>query len=241
MLKFVIYEDNPESLERAVSITHRALAPYDIEYKIEKYLSYDKEIENTINNINEHKIYILDIEVSKMSGIEIAAKVREKDWNSIIIFVTSHPECKNDIFQARLLAFDYISKYNSYDKRLQQSIEKALEILNKLRVLSFKYNYVSYRIDFDEILYIEKVIRSKKSIIYTESGTKLEMIGTIKEIISMLDSDFCLSSQSCIVNLSKIKSIDEVNNIIKFKNNLELDKITNSYKKNLIERFKNYR
>ena len=241
MLKFVLYEDNPDSLERAITIIHRAMAPYDIEYKIEKHLSYSNEIEDTINKVNEHKIYILDIEVPKVSGLEIASKIREKDWKSIIIFVTSHPECKNDIFYSRLLALDYISKYNSYDKRLQQSIEKSLQIFNKLRVLTYKYNYVSYRIDFDEILYIEKVTRNKKSIIHTENGTNLEMIGTIKEILGTLDNDFCMSSQSCIVNLSKIQSIDFIKNIITFKNKLHLDKLSSKYKKILIEKFNNYR
>ena len=241
MLKFVLYEDNPDSLERAITIIHRAMAPYDIEYKIEKHLSYSNEIEDTINKVNEHKIYILDIEVPKVSGLEIASKIREKDWKSIIIFVTSHPECKNDIFYSRLLALDYISKYNSYDKRLQQSIEKSLQIFNKLRVLTYKYNYVSYRIDFDEILYIEKVTRNKKSIIHTENGTNLEMIGTIKEILGTLDNDFCMSSQSCIVNLSKIQSIDSIKNIITFKNKLHLDKLSSKYKKILIEKFNNYR
>ena len=241
MLKFVLYEDNPDSLERAITIIHRAMAPYDIEYEIEKYLSYSNDIEDTINKVNEHKIYILDIEVPKVSGLEIALKIREKDWKSIIIFVTSHPECKNDIFYSRLLALDYISKYNSYDKRLQQSIEKSLQILNKLRVLTYKYNYVSYRIDFDEIIYIEKVTHNKKSIIHTENGADLEMIGTIKEILGTLDNDFCMSSQSCIVNLSKIQSIDSIKNIITFKNKLNLDKLSNKYKKKLIEKFNNYR
>ena len=238
MLKLVIYEDNPDSVERVVSIIHKALAAYDFEYKVEKYLSYDKNIETIINNTSEQKIYILDIEVPKVSGLEIAAKIREKDWKSIIIFLTSHPECKNDIFYSRLLALDYISKYNSYDKRLQQSIEKSLQILNKSRVLIYKYNYVSYRIDFDEILYIEKLHNEKKSIINIENGSKLEITKTIKEIISMLDNSFSMVNQSCIVNIDKITSIDVTNNIITLKNNTKINKISNNYKKTLIEKFK---
>ena len=49
-----------------------------------------------INEINT-KIYILDIELPIVSGLEIASEVREMDDDSIIIFVTAHPECKNDI------------------------------------------------------------------------------------------------------------------------------------------------
>ena len=236
MLKLIVYEDNPESLERAISVIHKAIGPYDFEYKVEKYLSYNKKIEETINNTIDQKIYILDIEVPRVSGLEIAAKIREKDWKSIIIFVTSHPECKNDIFYSRLLALDYISKYNSYDKRLQQSIEKALQILNKLRILI--YNYISYRVDFDEIIYIEKIPNEKKNIIYTENGTKLEIIKTMKEIMSMLDNGFCMINQSCIVNLDKIHCIDAANDIIVLKNKTIIDKISKKYKRILLEKFK---
>lgn len=240
MLKFIVYEDNADSLERLSSIIHKSMAPYDFEYKVEKYNAYSKEIETTIASNTDQKIYILDIEVPKVSGLEIASKVREKDWKSIVIFVTSHPECKNDIFYSRLLALDYISKYNTYDKRLQQSIEKSVQILNKTRVLNYKYNYVSYRIDFDEILYISKVMHNKKCIIYTESGTILEIAGTMKEIISLLDNSFCLANKSCVVNLDKVLSVDTSNGVITFKNNKKLKALSNRAKKAFAEKFRTY-
>lgn len=237
MLKFIVYEDNIDGLERVVSIIHKAMAPYDFEYKIEKFNSYNKKINDIINSSSDQKIYILDIEVPKVSGLEIASTIRKYDWKSVIIFVTSHLECKNDVFYSRLLALDYISKYNTYDKRLQESLEKAINMFNKSRILNYKYNYVSYRIDFDEILYIEKVSKSNKCLIYTENGTKLEMAGTIKEIMSLLDNSFFLTNKSFVVNLDKIHSIDSINNVITLKNKIKLDKLSTRVKKKLIESF----
>ena len=146
MLKIIVYEDNPICLEKAISAVHKAMGPYNIEYRIGKYLSYNKELEKEVEDEIHKKIYILDIELPEVSGLELAERIREKDWNSIIIFVTSHPECKNDIFYSRLMALDYISKYSSYDKRLQQSVEKAVKILDKKRVLSYKFNHIIYSI-----------------------------------------------------------------------------------------------
>lgn len=237
MLKFIVYEDNIDGLERVVSIIHKAMAPYDFEYKIEKFNSYNKEINDIINSSSDQKIYILDIEVPKVSGLEIASTIRKYDWKSVIIFVTSHLECKNDVFYSRLLALDYISKYNTYDKRLQESLEKAINMFNKSRILNYKYNYVSYRIDFDEILYIEKINKTNKCLIHTENGTKLEMAGTIKEIMSLLDNSFFLTNKSFVVNLDKIHSIDAVNNVITLKNKIKLDKLSTRVKKKLIESF----
>lgn len=241
MIKFIIYEDNPDSIERIVSIIHRSMASYDLEYKIEKYNSYTKEIEKVITEQDSQRIYILDIEVPIKSGLEVASLIREKDWKSIIIFITSHPECKNDVFHSRLLALDYISKYNNYDNRLQKSIETSLKILNKQRILTYKYNYILYRVSFDEIIYIKKQNNFKKNYIYIENGEPLEIPGTIKEIKSQLDNEFCLSSQSCIVNLTKIDKIDITKNTIIFKNIKNTEKISNNYKKNLIEQFNKYR
>lgn len=240
MLRFIVYEDNINTLERLVSIVHKSMAPYDFDYKIDKYKAYDKKIEDTINSNIDQKIYILDIEVPEVSGLEIAARVRKKDWKSIVIFVTSHPECKNDIFYSRLLALDYISKFNTYDKRLQQTIEKAVYILNKSRVLSYRYNYVTYRIDFDDILYIEKIRYEKKCIIHIEDGSDYEIAGTMKEIKSLFDNSFYALNKTCIINLDKVLSVDTVKGIITFKNNKKIDALTSATKKAFAERVMNY-
>ena len=43
MLKFIIYEDNPVCMEKAITAVHKAMGPYNFEYKIGKYLNYNKK------------------------------------------------------------------------------------------------------------------------------------------------------------------------------------------------------
>ena len=89
--------------------------PYNFEYKINKFAEYNKELGELIKKKYEQKVYILDIELGDISGLEIASEIRENgDWESMIIFVTAHPECKDDIFFSRLMALDFISKYFNY-------------------------------------------------------------------------------------------------------------------------------
>ena len=241
MLKFIIYEDNITCLEKAATAVHKAMASYDFEYKIGKYSAYSEKLNQELYDDTTKKIYILDIEVPEVSGLEIASRVREFDWKSVIIFVTSHPECQNDIFYSRLLALDYMSKYSNYDKRLEASIIQAVKILDKSRVLSYKYNYVSYRIDYDDILYIEKIPHNKKSIIYTENGNEIERVGSMLEILSLLDKSFCLSHKSCIVNLDKVQSVDLKENVIILKNGEVLKKLSYRHKKDFENRLLTYR
>lgn len=231
MLKIIIYEDNKVSLERAIAATHKALGNYDVDYKICKYLNYCDDLINDINDRINKKIYILDIEVPQMSGIELAAKIRENDWDCIIIFVTLHPECKNDIFYSRLMAYDYISKYNTYDKRLEKTIEKAYKIVGKKRVFAYKYRNILYRLELDDILYVERLNGTRRNIIYTESGMEYNIVGNLQKIQEQLGEEFAFSHKSCIINLNKVAQVDYVNGIIKLKNGLCIDKLSIRQKK----------
>ena len=110
MLRFIICEDNKDFLNRLSNSITKVMMPHNFEYKINKFTQYNKEVEEIISTKDEIKIYVLDIELPEVSGLEIASRIREDDLESIVIFVTSHPEFKNDIFYSRLLAIDYISK-----------------------------------------------------------------------------------------------------------------------------------
>lgn len=233
MLKIIICEDNQVCLEKAISATHKALGNYDIDYKICKYLSFCKEFEEDIEDKINKKIYILDIELPEISGLQIAEKIRRDDWDSIIIFVTSHPECRNDIFYSRLLAFDYISKYTSYEKRLQQSIEEASKIVGKKRVFIYKYNRIIYRLEFDEILYFERINGTNKWLLHIESGNIYEIGGNISDILENLDETFSLSHKSCIINLNKIKYVNYDKGTVTLINGEEIDKLSFRKRKEL--------
>ena len=220
-----------KSKNKSKVVYSNVLNNVDIEYKICKYLSYCDEMQKDIDDKINKKIYILDIELPNISGIQIADKIRTDDWDSIIIFVTSHPECKNDIFYARLMAYDYISKYSTYDKRLQQSIEKAAKIVGKKRVFSYKYNRTIYRLELDNILYIERINGTKKCIIYTETGHEYEISGNMQDILDKLDESFVLSHKSCIININKVKFVDYNSNTITLTNGEVIDKLSHRKRK----------
>ena len=145
MLRFIICEDNKDFLNRLHTIVNKVMMPYNFEYKVNVFTQYNKEVEEIIKRKNEQKIYVLDIELEEISGLEIASEIRENDMESIIIFVTCHNECRNDIFYSRLLALDYIPKDKLWASRFEETIEYVVKALNKQRVLSFDYNHNSYR------------------------------------------------------------------------------------------------
>ena len=214
MLRFIICEDNKEFLGKLCNIVNKVMMPYNYEYKISKFTEYNKEVEEIIKRKNEQKVYVLDIELPEISGLEIASEIREDDLDSIIIFVTVHNECKNDIFYSRLLAMDYIAKDRFWADRFKSTIEHTVKAINKNRVLSFEFNYNSYRIPYDNILYIEKVQDNQKCVIKTQDGKEYEIITTVSDLMKKLGPNFFQSHKSCIVNIDKIKKIDYAENLI---------------------------
>ena len=208
MLRFIVCEDNKDFLGRLCNVINKVMMPYNFEYKISKFTNYNKEVEEIIKRKYEQKVYVLDIELGEVSGLEIASEIREHDLDSIIIFVTAHNECKNDIFYSRLLAIDYIPKDRLWADRFESTLEYTIKAINKRRVLAFEFNYNSYRVPFDDILYIEKVQDNQKCMIVTENGNKYEIMSTITELTKLLGPGFFQSHKSCIINVEKIKKIN---------------------------------
>ena len=240
MLRFIICEDNKDFQGRLNTIINKVMMPYNFEYKINKFTKYNEKVEELINKKNEQKIYILDIELADISGLEIASTIRETDMESTIIFVTCHNECRNDIFYSRLLALDYIPKDRLWANRFEETIDYVVKMLNKKQVLMFEFNYNTFRIPYDEILYIEKIQENQKCIIHTEDGKEYEIISTILELSKKLGEGFFQSHKSCIVNLEKIANVNYKDNIITFQNGISAYLLSNRKKKQMRQYVREY-
>lgn len=234
MLKFMICDDNQEALERATNTVRKIMMKYEQDYKVYKFSKYTKELKELIDEDEGNiKIYILDIEMPRISGLEIASEIRENDEKSTIIFVTAHSECKNDIFYSRLQAIDFISKYNRYQERLEETIEHVLTKLQRKKALEFYYDHNFYRVTYKEITYIEKVQSQSKCLIHLLNKESIYITTTITKLAENLKPLFYQSHKSCLVNLENITRIDFVNSIIYFKNGDSTDMLTVNAKKGL--------
>lgn len=110
-------------------------------------------------------IYFLDIDFpGKMSGLELAQKLRGYDPRGFIVFITAHGDLAFETFRLRLEALDYIVKGDvaSMDARVRDCLESIQE-----RMLSQhpgQSNYCTIKIldtvryiPLEDILYFEAV------------------------------------------------------------------------------------
>lgn len=234
MLNFVICEDNKKNREKLINIITKIMMPYDSEYMVHEFEDYNNKMNKLIHEPNEKKIYILDIELPSKSGLDIARKIRTKDWESIIIMCTAYYDLALEAIKNRLMLLDFISKFNNFEERVKTSLELAIKILANKKELILESGNILYKIKFDDIIYIIKDTIERKSIIYTISG-EYKVNQNISNITKSLDSRFFQSHRSCIVNKEYIKEIDFKEGKITFENNQFVYLLARGKKKELKE------
>ena len=127
MFEFIVCDDQVMFSKGIVKLIDSIFMKNSFDYTVKSFTDYNDNFEEIIK-IKGSKIYILDIELNNgISGIDIARKIREYDWSSTIIMLTSHSEMGYDVLKAQIMVLDFISKFEDYKLRLTQLIEKIIE------------------------------------------------------------------------------------------------------------------
>ena len=154
---------------------------------------------------NTYKIAFVDIFMEKMNGIAVAEKLREKDRDILIVFVTTSPDFMMQAFSVH--AFHYITK--PY---------KAEQIY---KVLDDASSYVSDNSKYIEVMCDRRnTLISLKEIVSVESDAHYINIGvvsglryrtrmTITEFLKLADNDtrFIPVNRGIVLNADYIKAL----------------------------------
>lgn len=230
MINFFVCDDN-EVIRRDVSeIIDKVMMKNDFQYKIHSYSDYDKNFVKDMMSPLSNKIFILDIETPSGSGIDMARKIREKDIDSILIFLTSHYELGSTLLDDELMFLAFISKFNNQDERLVSVINKALKLIGKKQAIRFDDHGVLYTLPINDILYITKDSVTRKSIIKTDY-TEFKVNKTLTELSEMLGSDFIQTHRSCFINVNRRRVTDKKRKLIMFDNGETIDLLSDNFKR----------
>lgn len=178
-------------------------------------------------------VIFLDIEMKELNGIETAEKIRQITSNSIIIFVSSHPNYVFDAF--RVEALHFLVKPIP-DSEFKNVFDRALHKYNTINsTISLKWQNERYNIKIAEIKYIEGYKRHVT--VYTKSES-FEALGKITEILKELEPHgFVRTHQGFIVNMDFIKRFDS-NDIILFDDSKIM--LSVRMRRDALQKFDNY-
>ena len=162
MINFIVVDDNKKFLDIIMDVITKVMMKNSFVYKTHFFDEYDDSFLNIMNSSISNKIYILDIETRKSSGIDIARKIRKNDIDSIIIFATVHNEAGLVLLKDDLMFLTFLCKFDDFENKLSSSINKALEFIHHKVSIKFNDRGIIYTIPFNDILYVTKESSDRK-------------------------------------------------------------------------------
>lgn len=206
MVKFVIVEDE-ESTQQKVRKVIRSVVNgknNEEELDIETFKKYGESLRKVITDTSMHKVYVLDVELANsISGIEIAKLIRKNDWDSEIIFITSHDKMFETVYRSIYEVFDFIEKFHDMESRLAKDLKEIISRKFDSQMFTYKSRNIDFQIYYKSILYIYRDKKERKIIIQTDTNCfKLNL--TMAEALSLLDTRFKTVHRACIVNTERV-------------------------------------
>lgn len=167
-------------------------------------IEYFESAESFLFQYEEDKrwqLLILDIEMGKMNGVELAKKVRENNKEVQILFVTGYMDYISDGYEVE--ALHYLLKPVTKEK-LFSVLDRARERMKKSeKALFLQGSDETVRIPYYEIRYVE-VQHNYVTIHAAEDYTVKK---TLSELEEELGDGFFRTGRSFLVNLKCVKRI----------------------------------
>ena len=136
MLEVAICDDDKEDLDKAALMLDKILSEYQVQYQIRSFLSANE----LLNNNDKIDIGILDISMEELGGITLGRKLKEKNHDIKIIYITSYEEYMAQAIN-KVHAFSFLCKGQFFP--IVQINMKSLYLLNMSQI--YKTASVIYR------------------------------------------------------------------------------------------------
>lgn len=202
MLNIAIVEDDDREAKMLIDGLNRYAEEHQSTFSIQRFsdgvafLCHDKQ---------RFDLIFMDVEMPSMDGLQTAAKLREKDSQVVLVFVTK-------LFQYAVNGYeydatDYIIKpirYPSFSLKMER-IEKRCS-RGKEKFLQLKYSGGMKIVPQAALSYVE--LQGHRIIYHTDQG-ELTYYGNGKQIEEMLpEEDFFRCNSGYFVNLQRVTGLD---------------------------------
>ena len=235
MVKIIIVEDDKAVQEQIKQVVRKISIQKDINLDIAHFSKYDNNLQKELENTLYPKIYVMDIELeNSISGIEIASKIRENDWDSEIIFVTCHDNMFESVHRQILEVFDFIEKFQNMAERLEKDFNKIISKKVDKKMLNIKGKHVDVSIYMKNILYILRDKEERKSIIYTDTDqVNFKVNYSLTELLNLLDDRFVQTHKSCLANKERMVERNYAKGYFVLNNGEKVEYLSKKYRKEI--------
>jgi DNA-binding LytR/AlgR family response regulator len=233
MITIVVVDDDERYLKQTKEIIKKINFQMDQEIETKFYTKYSPSLEKEINKLDLKKIYILDIDLNDtISGLNIAQKIRENDWDSEIIFITNHDKQFENVYRNVYKVFAFIEKFHEFESKLEKNIKLIIKKNFDNKMFTYHNRNVDITIYYRSILYIFCNTEARKLEIVTTNNHYLVSY-SLEEMITHLDSRFCIVHRACIINKDHVIEYNWSKGYFVLDNKKEVPLLSKKYKKSV--------
>lgn len=204
-MKIAICDDDKDELFGILSI----LADYQIQRNIDfTYKPFENSIELASDAPHErYDLYLLDVLMPGLNGMELAKEIRSYDKSANIIFLTSSPEFAVESYTVK--ASNYLMK-PIQKERLFEALDDIMRARSedKDSCLVLKSTLGVHKVRPSEIVYVEAL--NRKVIYYLKNNMQITCADKFASVCDQLlqHPESLLAHRSFLVNMNYIRSID---------------------------------
>ncbi len=200
MIEIALCDDNAEDIEAAKSFAEQFVSEHaDFPMRFSAFTSA-AELLKQIKTGSSFELFILDVIMPKMSGIQLAETIRSRGIHAEIIFLTISRDYAVDAFSVS--ACGYLLKpliKENFDKIMLRTLSKLTR--ENGTGLAVRTKGGIWRIPLHKIVMIESFNHIRE--ITTTDNSVFETSATLSELFEQLDghSNFIMPHRAYIVNL----------------------------------------
>lgn len=206
VLQCCICDDSPEAVKITEQKAKKVFNDRNIASELFTYTNSSEFLFDFDNTERRIDLLILDIEMPKVSGLEVATKIKKSHKNCRIIFLTSYLNYAVDGYELEI--FRFVPKAE-IETRLEHTISDAVNLIDfeSHRCYLVQKHDFCEKIPYKDILYIKKSV--KNSVIVLEGCEPVTVRKPLSVVFEELASeDFIYIDRSCIANMANVRKID---------------------------------
>ncbi len=212
MIRIAVVDDERLFSEHVKQISNNYFAGINEPYEVIGY-NHPRELLWDLEDGSYYDLYLLDVQMPDIGGMELAQQIRLKWDEPYIVFVTSYEEyCR---YGYKYKASGYILK-NEMDKELPRVFEELEQLLvekQQNQLIIEKYAQIS-KVNYKDILYLH--VDGKYTEVYTQSQDYRvrRSLGNLYEELSANSKEFIYADKAFVVNIRHILSLGTENTLI---------------------------
>lgn len=238
--RIAICDDEALEREKMEIYLERYSVEFNIDFSVDSYDSGEMLIKEYWKRKSPYHIVLLDMELGRMDGIDVAREIRlAPDYNVLIAYITSYPEYMQKSFDVQ--PTQYLMKplgYELFKEKLTQMIELLSKFETNLLVIDQKDGEML--LDITEIQSIETVKKTsgRGRLKFTLLDSDVFANGTLSDFEDkLLQQGFARIHRTVLVNLRCIHKFQGERVVLK--SGLELP-LGRKYAKELRDSFSDF-